>query len=351
MPFPGNRPMRQDGQSKIQNPKSKIEVVLPCFNAAATLPAALESIRGQTFEAWELIVFDDGSRDASAEVAAEFERIDTRIRTVRSRHVGIVEALRQACGEARGEFIARMDADDIAHPQRLERQLRVMHTTPDTAICGTQVKIAGPAAGSGARRYETWINALVTHEDIVRELFVECPLPHPTFMMRRDAYELVGGYEDRGWPEDYDLCLRFFLRGMKFGKVAEPLLEWTSSPGRLSMTDGRYSPASFREAKRHYLGLTFLKGRESFHQWGAGEVGKRWLREWPGPGPAAAVDINPRKIGRRIHGVPIIAPEDLPGPGETVILVAVGAPGARGEIRQWFDAGGYRELIDYVFVA
>jgi len=332
-------------------PAPTISVLLPCFDAEATLPAAVESIRAQTFEDWELILVDDGSTDGSAAVAALLAREDPRVRVITQPHSGIVGALAAASAEARAPFLARMDADDVAHPERFAKQLQCMADDERIGLCGTQVRMVGGQIGYGRRRYEAWINALLTHEAMARELFVECPIPHPTFLMRRDAFEEVGGYQDRGWAEDYDLCMRLFEAGARFGKVAEPLLDWTESATRLSMTSPRYSPERFRALKRHYLFRTYLRDRRRFYQWGAGEVGKPWLREWTAHRPEAVVDIHPRKIGRTIHGTRVIDPEDLPGPGDAYVVVAVGAPGAREEIRAWLQPRGYRELDHYLFLA
>ncbi len=328
-----------------------VSIVLPCFNAAGTLPQAIDSICTQTCRDWELIIVDDGSSDASLRIAEDAASKDPRIRVMALPHAGIVEALRRGCDGAEGASIARMDADDIALPARLAEQVRLMEVDESVALCGTQVNMVGPSVGYGRNRYETWINALTTHEDIVRELFVECPIPHPTFMMRRASYVALGGYTDLGWAEDYDLCMRAFAAGMRFGKVPQHLLNWTESPRRLSMVSPRYGPDRFRALKRHYLFLTYLEKVERFYQWGAGEVGKAWLREWGERKPVAAVDINPRKIGRAIHGIPIIPLEDLPKPGETFTVIAVGAPDARDEIRAWLLPRGYRELHDFLFLA
>ena len=328
-----------------------VSIVMPFFNAAATLPRALDSMRAQTFRDWELIAVDDGSADDGAAMAAAAATEDKRIRVERRAHAGIVAALQHGCALARGGYFARMDADDAARPGRLERQMSLLEASPETGLCGTRVHIAGENVGPGRRRYAAWLNALVTHEAIVRDLFIECPVAHPAFMMRRDAFLDVGGYVDRGWPEDYGLVMRLWRAGWKLENVPETLLDWHERPGRLSMTGPRYSETAFRRLKRHYLFETCLADREAFHQWGAGEVGKRWLREWQERHPAAAVDINPRKIGREIHGTPIIAPESLPPPGGTFIVIAVGAPGAREEIRAWLSAHGYLELRDFRFVA
>jgi glycosyltransferase involved in cell wall biosynthesis len=329
----------------------RVSIVMPFHDAAATLHAAAASMLAQSLADFEFILVDDGSRDGSFEIAEKLARRDARVRLLQPGRVGIVEALRVGCGAARARYIARMDADDEARPDRLARQWELMEATPSAGICGALVELAGPASGIGARRYEAWINALVTPEDLAREVYIECPLPHPTFFMRRDAYEDVGGYQDRGWPEDYDLVLRMHLAGWELAKVPGTLLCWRDHPGRLSRTDPRYGEAAFRACKRAYLRRGPLHGRTTFHQWGAGEVGKRWMREWGADAPAAVVDINPRKVGRRIHGVPVIGPESLPPPGATYTVVAVGAPGARAEIRDWFSSRGYAETRDYVFVA
>jgi hypothetical protein len=117
------------------------------------------------------------------------------------------------------------------------------------------------------------------------------------------------------------------------------------------MTSPRYSPEQFRAVKRHHLVESVLPEDRPFYQWGAGRVGKPWLREWGSDAPVAVVDINPRKLGKRIHGVPVIPPDELPGPGRAFTLVAVGAPGARSEICGWFAERGYGEGADYVCIA
>lgn len=329
----------------------EISVVIPYYNAAKTLSEAIESIQNQTFQNWECILVDDGSIDDSSALVKTYAAKDGRLRPLRQAHRGIVGALQEGCAQARGRYIARMDADDIALPERLEKQYEYMQAHSNTALCGSHVTMFGTEIGEGRKRYEEWLNSLQNHDDIVRDLFIECPIAHPTFFLRREPFVRVGAYEDHGWAEDYDLCMRLFLDGERFGMVAEPLLQWRESPERLSMKNERYSLARFRALKRAYLSRSYLKRRSVFHQWGAGEVGKTWLREWQPLKPQGVVDIHPRKIGLKIHGLPVIAPDDLPRPGTTFIIIAVGAPGAREEIRAWLMPRGYVELRDFLFVA
>lgn len=333
----------------MKNPA--VSIILPCYNAASTLHRALQSIQTQDFTDTETILIDDGSEDNSVDIAEDFAQRDPRIQVLRCAHAGIVASLQTGIENARGRYIARMDADDISLPGRLQKQVRLLEASPQVALCGTLIKTVGDGLGTGRARYDEWVNSLTTHAQIRRELFVECPIPHPTFMMRREAYDRVGGYRESAWPEDYDLVMRIVIADYELAKVDQLLLHWHHSPDRLSQTDPRYGPDRFRDLKRHYLRLSHLKDRTEFYQWGAGEVGKTWLREWNSHRPLKVVDINPRKIGREIHQTDVIAPDDLPGPGKSFTLVAVGAPGARTEIRQWFARRGYTELDDYVFLA
>ncbi len=206
------------------------------------------------------------------------------------------------------------------------------------------------AVGSGYRRYERWINALHQPSSVLRDLFVECPIAHPTLMLRAMAFRAVGGYRERGWPEDYDLVLRLHRRGMQMANVPRVLVRWRVTPGRLSMTSPNYAPEAFRACKAHHLRDGFLPADRPVVVWGAGRVGKTLalalLEERVKP--AAFVELDPRKIGQTIHDAEVIRPLDLeawePRP---YVLLGVGSPGARAEIREALEGMGYTELDDY----
>lgn len=328
-----------------------ISTVLPVHNAAPTLARAIDSIQAQDFTDWELLLVDDGSTDGSGTIARDYAANDPRIHVCVRPHRGLVPALREGCARARGEFIARMDADDVSYPERLSRQIEWFAANPDGGLCGTQVVAAGRNIRAGRRRYLEWLNSNTVHESIDRDVFIECPVAHPTFMMRRTAYEAVGGYRDFDGPEDYDLIFRFWHAGYRMGNVDQPLLEWHESPDRHSMLSPRYTEAAFRQLKREWLQRSIAGAGRPWFQRGAGEVGKRWLREWPAGAIEAVVDIRPGKIGQTIHGYHVIRPEELPPPGACFFVVAVGTPGARAIIRNWCADRGYRECVDYRFIA
>jgi cellulose synthase/poly-beta-1,6-N-acetylglucosamine synthase-like glycosyltransferase len=351
----------------------RVSVLLPCRNAAAYLPEAIASLEAQTYADFEVVAVDDGSADATAALLDGWAARDGRVRVLRTPARGLVPALVSALDAAAGELIARMDADDVAEPDRLARQVALLDARPDVVACGTRVRyFPRGAVRDGARRYEQWLNALTEPEELARDIFVECPIAHPTLVARRAALEAVGGYRDAGWPEDYDLVLRLWAAGGRLANVPAVLLRWRERPDRASRTDPRYSADAFRRCKVHHLRRTLLRAPEAAGAagggeaagpegaaprpavvWGAGPVGKHFARELIRQGVplAAFVDLDPRKIGQQVYGVPVVAPAEIGRFRGALALAAVGSPGAREEIRAALDDAGWREGVDYVAVA
>jgi glycosyltransferase involved in cell wall biosynthesis len=329
-------------------------VLFPVRNGADHIQEAIDSVSRQSFREFEVVVVDDGSTDGTPEILREWAETDGRVRLFSQNPKGVAAALERARREARGRYLARMDADDIALPGRLEAQLALMESDRSLVACGCQIEyFPEDHVRDGARRYQNWINGLVTPDEIERDLFVECPLPHPTFFLRARQVESVGGYRDRGWPEDYDLVFRLWLAGGRFAKVTEPLLRWRESRDRLSRTHPAYFPEAFRRCKIHYLKATLLRHQNEVVVWGAGPTGKMFARslQSKGIGVRSFVDLDPRKIGKSIHGALVVAPEQIQRYRGTVCLAAVGQRGARTEIRQALRQAGWREMTEFVAVA
>jgi glycosyltransferase involved in cell wall biosynthesis len=331
---------------------------MPCYNAAGTLAEALHSLARQTFPDFEIIAVDDGSTDSTPEILQSWANHDARLRMISQPHSGIIVALNAGLRACQAAAIARMDTDDRSHPERLRRQVDYLEAHPDVTVAGCLVE--GFPTGQvrpGFRVYIDWLNSLVTEDDIRREMFIESPLVHPSAIFRRDAVMEAGGYQEHGWPEDYDLWLRLYLAGARFGKVPEVLLEWREHPERLTRTDPRYSLENFLRLKVHYLAQGPLFGRQAVFIWGAGMVGRRLSKHLQRLGiPLAAFfDIDPRKIGRTRRDLPILSPEELPAfwvrYQNPALLAAVGARGARQIIRRRLVNFGLVEGLDWWSVA
>lgn len=315
---------------------------------------AIASLEAQTDPDFEVLVVDDGSTDGTPEVLSEWAGHDRRVRVLRQEAAGIVAALERARSVAAGTWLARMDADDVCAPTRFERQHALMEADRTLAACGTGVRyFPRSEVRDGARRYEAWLNQPLSPEELERELFVECPLPHPTFFLRADAVEAAGGYREAGWAEDYDLILRLWEAGGRLARLPEVLLRWREREGRLHRTHPAYGPDAFVRCKVHYLRRTFLRGRKGAVIWGAGPVGKAFARALLAAGTPvlAFVDVDPRKIGQRVHGAPVVDTETGLTMRSGLHLAAVGQPGARSRLREVLQAGGLRELQHFVTVA
>jgi GT2 family glycosyltransferase len=330
-----------------------VSVLMPAFDAEATLGAALRSVRRQTESDWECVVVDDGSTDGTASVVREFAAVDARFRRLRVQHGGIVAALNAGLAECRGELVARMDADDLMQRRRLERQRAALLAHPEWAGVGCHVRLF-PRRGmtEGLRSYERWLTSIRSDVDVKREAFVECPLAHPTLMLRRAVLQHAG-YRDTAWPEDYDLVLRLLHAKETLGMVPERLLHWRDTMGRLSRSSARYAIPAFVACKAEYLAHGFLKQTERYVLWGFGDTGKALAEALAqrGKHPSAIIELHPGRLGQLIRGVRVIPPESLPSLPRQPLLVSVAGITPRSEIRAALASMGFTEQTDFICCA
>ncbi len=199
----------------------EVTAVLSARDAGHGLAAAVKSLSSQTLADWECVLVDDGSRVAVA--ATDFA--DDRVRVVRQDAAGLTAALRRGCAEARGRFIARLDADDECLPERLSRQVEALERDPGLAAVGCAVELRSEAGVPlGVKAFPT------DHPGLVAELdALLTPIPHSTLMVRRSALEAAGGYRAAfAKAQDYDLLRRLSERG-RLASLPELLVRLTVS--------------------------------------------------------------------------------------------------------------------------
>ncbi|MDP2138370.1 MAG: glycosyltransferase [Candidatus Didemnitutus sp.] len=334
-----------------------VSVVMPVHNAAATVARAVSSVQTQTLRDWELIVVDDGSTDSTREHLLEYSLNDPRLRVVTIDRRGIVAALNAGLAVATGEFVARMDADDESAPPRLAAQARFLQTNGDCGLVGCRVGFGGDrAVSAGYALHIEWINSLLTPREIALNRFVEAPFAHPSVMFRRTLVEDHGGYVEGGFPEDYELWLRWLDAGVPMAKLPEILLTWHDLPGRLSRTDKRYSPEAFYQLKAkwiaEWLRHDVVASREIWI-WGAGRPTRKRAAHLAEHGIRIAgyLDIDARKTGRDVGGVPVVLPEEMPSAERCFVLSYVGNRGARDYNRNELKAAGRVEGRDFLLCA
>ena len=330
-----------------------VSIVLPFRNAAATLSDALASIAGQTLTDWELLAIDDGSTDDSPNLVASAGASDSRIRLLSPGQIGLVAALNRGLEASRGEFIARMDADDWMRPRRLELQLQLLGSHPELGLASCLVTLfPDDALFAGYREYARWLNGCVTAEEIADAIYVESPLAHPSVMIRRALLIESGGYRDGDFPEDYELWLRLDAAGVRMAKVPQVLLDWREHPRRASRVDPRYARSAFDRIRIDYLSRDRRLARPDIVFWGAGR--KTRLRSrlliQRGIRPLAYIDIDPRKIGKSIDGIEVHPRDWLQRSDRPFVLAWVTNHGAREEIAAFLTAAGYRSGRDWLAV-
>lgn len=191
-----------------------VSVVVPCYNCERFLREAVQSILGQTFRDFELLLINDGSTDRTPEIFREFAAQDPRVRLLKNEmNSGICVALNKGLDAAQGEFVCRMDSDDLAMPDRLEKQTAFLRERPGIVACGSHlIMIDESGREIGRRRYE------LDPARITKDKFLRSPLAHPAVMIRRSVLEehRIRYSERFRYAECYDMWMRL----SKYGDLA-----------------------------------------------------------------------------------------------------------------------------------
>lgn len=219
-----------------------ISIVMAAYNEERNISSALDSILAQTYVDWELIVIDDGSTDATAEIVRGYTERDSRIRLVSNEaNMQLSASLNKGIRLARADLIARADADDTNHPERLAKQHRYLQDHEDTDVLGTGAYLLD---ATGVR-----VNSVshpLTHAELKALPFLKIQFFHPSVMMRRRFFDRAGMYDPR-YPnaEDKEIWLRGLAAGCRYANLPDPLIEYS--------TDGFVK--SWRSILRHGLSL------------------------------------------------------------------------------------------------
>lgn len=332
-----------------------ISVVLPCYNAEAGLAACLDSLLIQTWADFEIIAVNDGSSDRTLDLLRGYEGRDGRIRVFDRPHGGVVQAMNFGMEQCRGEYVARMDSDDICLPERLALQKCHLDRHPHLGLVGGRVRFGGdPELGRGYKAYVDWTNTLVAEEEIYLSRFVESPYANPSIMFRKELVSRCGPFYDGAFPEDYEFLLRLMAAGVRMDKVPQDVLIWNDPPSRLTRTDPRYDPDAFYRIKAGYLAKWLIsRGFTRVSIIGGGRTTRRraLMLEEHGVVIERWLEVDPDKIGQRASGRPVCPWSEVGAPQGEFLLSYVGNRGSGARIASELQQLGWVPGIHFLLAA
>ncbi|KAA0446450.1 MAG: glycosyltransferase [Candidatus Thioglobus sp.] len=237
----------------MKNKTVLISVLMPAYNAEKYIGKAIKSILNQTITNFELIITDDGSTDKTGQIIQDFAQQDSRIVIISRENKGLVYSLNESIKQANGEYIARMDADDISLANRFECQLAVF-TDADVDVCGSWIS----EFDVDEEHLTAYRKVPEAHNEIVKFAKRRNPLNHPSVMYKKSVVQKFGSYQNIMFFEDYDFWVRLIVAGAKFYNIQTPLVKMHAGKSQLTRRSGwKYVLAEFALQKR-FLKIGFI---------------------------------------------------------------------------------------------
>ncbi|ADV50734.1 glycosyl transferase family 2 [Cellulophaga algicola DSM 14237] len=287
----------------MQNPL--VSIVIPFKNTEDYFLECLSSISQQSYLNFEVIAVDDSSTDGSKKIATIIANTDDRFTVLTNQGTGIISALQLAYRKAKGTFITRMDADDVMSSTRLEVMVRSLQKYGTNHIAVGKVKyFSATGVNDGYAVYESWLNSLTADGKNFSEIYKECVIPSPCWMVHKSDFDRCGAFNSEVYPEDYDLAFRFYKNHLKCIPCDQVLHLWRDYSTRTSRTSDHYAENTFLDLKFHYFKEIELNPKKNIVLWGAGKKGKTMAQKLIN----AAIDFrwicnNTKKIGKHIYEV------------------------------------------------
>jgi glycosyltransferase involved in cell wall biosynthesis len=328
-----------------------VSIVMPVKNASQYLRECLDSLLLQSLANWELLVVDDHSEDNSFFILQEYALLDSRIKVLQleKNKNGIIPALQLAYSNSSGAYVTRMDADDLMSDDKLSlMSSRLRAKGKGFVAIGWVSYFSGEGVGEGYKKYASWLNELTGNESNFSEIYKECVVPSPCWMMERSDFELIGGFESDLYPEDYDLCFRMRKHTLKITGIKEVLHYWRDHTSRASRNDPNYKDNRFLTLKMSYFLNEDLKRDANLILWGAGKKGKEIAKVLlKKSAPFIWMSNNPKKIGHNIYGVFLQSDDDIDSYSNLQVIIAIAKPDERRDTIATMESMGLVLGADY----
>lgn len=335
----------------IRKMQPLVSILTPFKNTELFLSDCLNSILGQTYTHWELLIIDDFSTDGSYQLVKSFAEKDSRIKLFKNNTSGIIHALRLALSKSSGELITRMDSDDIMYPNKLECMVEQLQNYGRSHIALGLVKYFSESGlKEGYKTYETWLNSLTETGTNYSEIYKECVIPSPCWMVHKDDLMECDAFNPNRYPEDYDLAFRFYKHHITCIPNSSVLHKWRDYSTRTSRTDKNYAENHFLSLKlKYFIELDYNKNK-TLVVWGAGNKGKVTAKTLlKNKIPFEWICDNPNKIGRDIYGKKLLPFEALVNIKNPQSIITVANKQAQKDIKLYLKKLNMLPVLDYIF--
>lgn len=336
----------------MQKANPKISVIMPVYNAEKYLKQSIESILNQTYKDFEFIIINDGSTDNSLNIIYEYANKHTKIKVIARENRGLVCSLNEGISYSKGEYIARIDADDISLPERLEKQIKFFEKNQEIDILGSMAELIGDKAllEKETNNYE-WVNVEFDSKDDLEKIFLECcAIPHPSVMMKKEFLIKIGGYFEQD-TEDYNLWLRAIKSGFKIDKINEKLIKYRLHDNSKMRSNLLKIAKSNMLNRLEYIKSTYNIFDNNFKYviWGAGNGGieAQYIIDKVLSKGKIQGFIDVYKEGK-INKIDIFRPDNIKKMDFDYIFICT-SPG-KEFARKYLDELGYEYIKNYIFL-
>ena len=333
----------------MQNPL--VSILTPFKNTEDFLPECINSILDQSYTNWELIIVDDFSTDYSYDLVKAFSKKDNRIKLYKNTKRGIIGALQLAFKNSTGTYITRMDSDDIMHNQKIEILANnLMENGKQTVAVGLVNYFSEDEMGEGYKSYENWLNELTRTGSNFSEIYKECVIPSPCWMIHRNDLTACDAFNSNRYPEDYDLTFRLYEQNFKCIPCNKVLHHCRDYPTRSSRTHEHYALNYFLNIKMHYFLKLDYNPTRPLTVWGAGFKGKTIAKSLIKKDiPFYWICNNPKKIGKKIYKQKMLQFSYIEKLNNPQSIITVANKKAQIKIKNYMDGLNKQHMNDYFF--
>ena len=329
-----------------------VSIILAAKDTEPYLNDCLDSIISQTYTNWELIAINDHSKDRTSHIFDEYAAKDQRVRVFHSDRPKLIPTLKYGYQFARGDLINRMDSDDKMPHDKLECLVNewLKYGKGHVIAGGTEHFVDEGEVGGGFRRYEEWLNQVARTSTHYEHIYQECVIPSHSWILHKEDLDAVDAFNPETYPEDYDLCFRFYKHGLKVIGIDKVLHHWRDRSNRISRTWDEYKDNRYFDLKLRFFYELDRDSSRPLVVWGAGRNGKGLVKKILERETAIhwACD-NPRKIGKDVYGIIMMDVNKISEIYHPQILIAVASPDEKTKIRGELIHWGKKPVDDFWF--